>query len=211
MKYLITVGFILASYVILWSQTEQEYLKEALRCKANYELQEGVEACNKALAINSKSIEAYFYRASFKTAMIQKKDAKTDYINYQSAVADYTQVLQLDATYAQAAFFRGGAHSTMGFLDLAIQDYELALSMDQKQPKVYNSLAVCYARTGNPEKGLACIENALLLDTSYAKAYANKGNICDMLGQSEIACQNWKKAIELGYTSAKNSYQHKCK
>lgn len=195
----------------LYSQTYNGYLDTALKKSGQGDYASAISFCSKAIVIEEDSIRAYFYRAGFHVALIQKKDVNADYQHYKSAVADYSRVLELDSAHAQALFFRGGAHGSFGLLDLAREDYIASLLVDNNQAPVHNSLAVIYARKRNTLKALEHIDRAIELDSNYAKAYSNRGNILSIMGQNENACESWAKAIELGYSGGASRYERRCK
>ena len=213
MRYilLITSLLFLGSFAQAQNDLALVYLDSALLAKDAGDYQSGLAYCNESIALDSTQEKGYFYRAGFHVTLIAKVDAMADYGHYKGAVADYTKVLALNPKHAEACFMRGGAHSEMGFIDQAIEDYEASLVIDDQQPKVYNSLAVCFARYQDPAKGLAYSNQAIALDENYAKAYANRGNINDMLGNGAEACADWQRAIELGYFSAQRQYNLRCK
>ncbi|WP_405301985.1 tetratricopeptide repeat protein [Kordia sp.] len=99
----------------------------------------------------------------------------------------------------------------MGFIDDALKDYILSVTMDEKQSEVYNSMGVCYAKKGNIDLALLKFNKAIDFNPKYGKAYSNKGNIYDMKRDVKNACENWKKAIALGYTGNQRRYEAKCK
>lgn len=49
---------------------------------------------------------------------------------YESAVADFTTVLQLDPQNVNAVFNRGSSYDSMGQYDKAVADYSRALDLD---------------------------------------------------------------------------------
>lgn len=203
---------ILFLFVTLTSpaQTYEYYLDMAAEKFAAGDTNSAIALCTEAIELDGAKKRAHFERAGYHVALINKIDASADYKNYQAAVTDYSKVLELDQTDAEALFYRGGAHSTIGFLAQAIEDYKASLLIDDNQPKVYNSLAVSTARMGDPNAALSYIKQAVQIDPNYAKAYSNMGNIYDMLGDAVQACNNWKKAIELGYNGNLNRVRSRC-
>lgn len=209
MKLIFTI-IILLLFFFAKGQTAQMYLDAALVKMTEKNYIAGIDYCTKAIKLNDTLKQAYFYRAGFYVALITKKNATTDYKNYKLAITDYSTVLKLDKNNAKAFFYRAGAHSEIGFLDQAIKDYLTSAMITKNQPKVHNSLAVCYAKKGNLTEALIHINKAIEYDNYYAKAYANKGNILDILKNRREACFNWEKAIILGYQSNKNPYYTNC-
>ncbi|WP_046756206.1 tetratricopeptide repeat protein [Kordia jejudonensis] len=193
------------------AQTTQTLLAHVLVKKEQSKFLEGIQLCNQVITIDSTIADAYFYKAGFHTALIQRRNAKDDYANYKAAIANYTKVISLNPTHAEAFFFRGGAHDAMQFIDEALKDYQNSIDIDENQPKVYNSMGVCFAKKGKIMLALAYFDKAIALDSTYAKAYANRGNVYDMKQDLKNACKNWKTAIALGYLGNKRRYEVKCK
>lgn len=197
-------------HVFAHAQSAQELLDSALVKKEQLKFTEGIQLCEQAIALDSTLTKAYFYKAGFHTALIQKQDARADYKHYKTAVANYTKVISKEPKNVKAYLFRGGAHDAMGFLDAAILDYKYAISINNNQPEAYNSLGVCYAKKGNIDMAVSYLQKAITVNPSYAKAYANIGNVYDMKQDIKNACKNWKQALLLGYTGNKRRYEAKC-
>ena len=53
--------------------------------------------------------------------------------DYESAIADFTTVLKLDANNASAFFNRGSTHDAAGRTQLAIRDYTAAMALDESK------------------------------------------------------------------------------
>ena len=193
------------------AQTTKSSLDSALVKKEQQKFTEGIKLCEEAIALDNTSIDAYFYKAGFHTALINKRNAGTDYKNYKAAIANYSKVIELHPKHAEAFFFRGGAHDAMGFLNDALADYKQSISINVNQPEVYNSMGVCNAKKGNIDIAMSYFEKAIIFDPTNGKAYSNIGNIYDMKHDLTNACANWKKAIELGYTGNQRRYTAKCK
>ena len=186
-------------------------LDSTLVKKEQLKFLEGIKLCEQAIAIDSMLTEAYFYKAGFHTALINKRNARADFNNYKVAISDYNKVIELNPKHAEAFFFRGGTHDAMGFINEAILDYMNSISLDENQPEVYNSIGVCYAKKGKVDLALNYFDKATSFHPTYAKAYSNKGNVYDMKRDLKNACENWKKALELGYRGNERGYQEKCK
>lgn len=210
MKY-ISLFLFLGTFSFANAQTTKTLLDSALLKKEQLKFLEGIKLCEQAIAIDSTLTEAYYYKAGFYTALINKRNAREDYNNYKAAIADYDKVIKLNPEHAEAFFFRGGAHDAMGFLNEALLDYMNSTAIDENQPEVYNSIGVCYAKKGKIELALSYFEKAIKFDLNYAKAYSNIGNMYDMKRDLKNACENWKKSLELGYTGNQQRYEAKCK
>ncbi len=208
-----SIYLLLSLFIVSFAnaQNTKSLLDDALVKKEQRKFAEGIKLCEQVIAIDSTLIDAYFYKAGFHTALINKQNATADYKNYKAAIADYSKVIELHPKHTKAFFYRGGAHDAMGFIDEALIDYKKSIETDEKQSEVYNSMGVCYAKKGNVDVALSYFEKAIDFNPKYGKAYANKGNVYDMKQDLKNACENWKKAIELGYTGNQRRYLAKCK
>ena len=57
----------------------------------------------------------------------------------------------------------------------AIEAYEKALSLDEKQPDVWTDLGVMYRRHGEPRKAVEAFDHALEINAGHQIALFNKG------------------------------------
>lgn len=210
MKYVYVFLFI-SMFSFAEAQTTQALLDSALVKKEQLKFSEGIKLCEQAITLDSTLTDAYFYKAGFHTVLIRRRNAREDYVNYKAAIANYNKVVELQPKHAEAFFFRGGAHDAMGFLDEALRDYMNSIEINPKQAEVYNSMGVCYAKQGKIMLALTHFDKAIEIDAKYAKAYSNRGNVYDMKRDLVKACENWKRAIVLGYTGSQARYESKCK
>jgi tetratricopeptide (TPR) repeat protein len=60
---------------------------------------------------------------------------------YEEAIADYTQAIRLDPSYALAYQSRGNAYRALGEYEAAIADYEEVIGLNPKYAPAYNNLA----------------------------------------------------------------------
>lgn len=98
----------------------------------------------------------------------------------------------------------GVAYSKRGDLENARMAYEKALSLDDKDPTVYNNLAANYLQLSRKTRDeilfTRCIEyfkKAIELDPSYASPYNGLGTAYSLAGNLEGAIDCWQKALEV--------------
>ena len=84
------------------AQTVQTLLDTALAKKEQLKFTEGIKLCEQAIALDSTVSDAYFYKAGFHTALINKRNAREDYANYKAAIANYTKFIARNPTHAAA-------------------------------------------------------------------------------------------------------------
>ena len=75
--------------------------------------------------------------------------------DYDCAIADYTQAIELNSNFAQAYYQRGVAYSQKGELDKAIQDYTQAIELKSDYADAYYSRGGAFLRLGEREKAEA--------------------------------------------------------
>ena len=98
----------------------------------------------------------------------------------------------------------GVAYSNRGDLENARIVYEKALSLDDKDPTVYNNLATNYLQLSQKTRDeillTRCVEyfkKAIELDASYASPYNGLGTAYSLTGNLDGAIYCWEKALQL--------------
>ena len=92
---------------------------------------------------------------------------------YEEAIADYTEAIRLDPTYAMAYRSRGVAHHHLGEFEEAISDYTEAIRLDPDYAMAYYDRGIARADLGEYEEAIADYTEAIRLDPEYAVAYNN--------------------------------------
>jgi tetratricopeptide (TPR) repeat protein len=62
--------------------------------------------------------------------------------NYECAIADFTQAIQLDPKYADAYFYRGMAYSDSDKFEQAMADYNQVIKLDPQNTNIY--IEICW-------------------------------------------------------------------
>jgi len=132
------------------------------------------------------------------------------------AIGDYESAIN-DLTYSIVKLKSGvdtideiiGLYSKRGKIYLKIsdwqraaEDYKKILLLNQNNPEIQNSLAVCYRKTGNYIDALYHASQAIRLNSEFAEAYNNRANINISLEKFEEAINDYTKSIELNPSSA---------
>lgn len=66
---------------------------------------------------------------------------------YEKAVADYTQAIELDQTFADAYFNRGVSYYELNLYDEAITDFTAAIELDPNDDNFYSRRSLAYLFT----------------------------------------------------------------
>jgi tetratricopeptide (TPR) repeat protein len=84
--------------------------------------------------------------------------------------------------------------------DGAIASYTKAISIDGKNSRAYGSRAVAYLRSGDLQKSLQDLTEAIALDPKSV-FYGNRGYVNNKLGNKEQSLADYEKAIQLDPTN----------
>jgi lipoprotein NlpI len=95
--------------------------------------------------------------------------------DYDRAIADYNQAINLDPKYAKAYNNRGNAYYHKGDYDRAIADYNQAINLDSKYAKAYNSRGSAYDNKGDDDRAIADYDRAISLNPKMGYAYLARG------------------------------------
>jgi len=107
-------------------------------------------------------------------ARAQKHLAEKD---YDSAIADFTDVIRQG--YATWGDYnqRGMAHHSKKQLDLALQDYDRATEHDAHAAPPYFNRSLIYAERGNTDKALSELNVAIRENNSYPQYFLDRGEL----------------------------------
>ena len=67
------------------------------------------------------------------------------------AISDYTSAIELDSTYAEAYFNRGGSYYEVGWYEEAIADLSRAIQLDPEDDRFYAWRSVAYLFNDQPD------------------------------------------------------------
>jgi serine/threonine-protein kinase len=108
-------------------------------------------------------------------------------LDFQGAIEDYTQALQLDPGHPKACYRRGLARQALGDLQGAITDFSQAIALRATQgeepsgavaaaqAELYLQRAIAYLGSNALEAALADCEQALRLNPALALAHFYRG------------------------------------
>jgi tetratricopeptide (TPR) repeat protein len=93
---------------------------------------------------------------------------------------------------------RGAIYSLKNQYQLAMNDYNKAISLNTDCYRAYNNRGILYANSGRYRQAIEDFNKAALLNPAFADAYSNRAFIYYKQSNKFSCCSNARKACELG-------------
>jgi Tfp pilus assembly protein PilF len=117
--------------------------------------------------------------------------------DYDRAIADFNEAIQIDPNNALAYANRGVIYHNKGDYDRAIADYTQAIQLDPKNAMAYYGRGDAFLNKGDNERAIANLNQAIQLDPKNARAYMSRGAAFLNKGDNERAIADYTKAAQL--------------
>ncbi len=143
----------------------------------------------KAIELNPN--EPVFYRV--------KAYAFRNSEKYLEAIKEFTNSINIDPDFMRNYKDRGFVYLMSEDYENAINDLTLYLKIKKNDAYGYNNLAYCYLKINQTKLAYQMLFNSESLNNKNSWLYRNKSCYYSLLGNNDLALQNFEKAIELGY------------
>lgn len=189
-----------ARYYWRWSEAENEF-QRALELNPSYtvarqwyaeflasmgRLDEAFTQIDLARALEPNSLIARVTRGSI---LYFARD-------YESAISEFEDILQIDPKFTRALFRLGGTYTQVGRLDDAIEKLLAAVALSDRNPRELSLLGYAFALAGNQDKAREILgELSEKSRTQYISSY-NIALIHIALEESDLALVNLLRALE---------------
>ncbi len=147
----------------------------------------GNDAITQAMPINPQDAADYLKRGR-------------NYLNrgdYDQAIADFNEVLQLNSTSAPAYFSRGRANKLKGNYDQALADYNEAIRLNPQMVAAYVNRGQIYNMADHYDDAIADFNQALQLDPERPIPYLDRGVAYGAKGEYDKALADFNSAVEI--------------
>lgn len=171
-----------------------KFLRQGLKTT---DLKEKIEFFTKAIELEPKKLDAYFYRAIAKNDLGDYNGAIVDYSkiivtepdadsyynrgnsryslkDFEGAKSDYKKAVELDPYFIDALYSLGCSEYDLGDFEKAIEDFNQVIKIQPYYPKAYELRANSYSFLKKPKKALADYTMVVLIDHS-PDSYYNRG------------------------------------
>jgi tetratricopeptide (TPR) repeat protein len=126
-----------------------------------------------------------------------------DIRQWDKAIAEYNEAIELDPKYADAYFNRGNANFNKGQYDQAIADYTKAIEINPMLADAYANRGLAYAQgKGQFDQAISDFNKAIGINPRSAKAYNLRAVTYYYQGEDDKAWEDVHKAQSLGYQFA---------
>ncbi|MEH2402363.1 tetratricopeptide repeat protein [Nostoc sp.] len=116
---------------------------------------------------------------------------------YQNAIANFNQALELKYSDIDLYYKRGLAHYQIGDYEAAIADYSQAIQMNLHDAKSYNKRGLALSHLGRLEEAINDYTQAIIINPNVAVAYKNRAEARSHLGDNQGAIEDYTQAIKI--------------
>lgn len=117
--------------------------------------------------------------------------------NYQAAIKDLDQAINLNPGLSEAYLSRGVAYSQQGVRIAAIADFNKAIEINPENAKAYYYRGDEYLQLGEKQKALQDLDKSIKIDSNNPKSYFSRGVLYYLLGNRSEAMENFQQAAFL--------------
>jgi tetratricopeptide (TPR) repeat protein len=118
-------------------------------------------------------------------------------LEYDGAIADYTQAIRLNPKYVHAYNNRGSALNTRREYDRALNDLNEAIRLDPKYAMAYANRGIVWENKREFDRALADYTESIRLEPRRAQTYADRGDAYAAKGDYKRALADYDMAIKI--------------
>lgn len=119
-------------------------------------------------------------------------------------------VLKADTANIEALMLYGRLEMELKNYKEALSKYNRIIEINYDYVAAYRERAIVYRNMGMPEKAIADYSRLVAIYSDDGNVYLERGNVYFDLNKMDLACQDWKQALELGVLDAERIIQKFC-
>ena len=141
------------------------------------------------------------------TAYSNRGNAKDGIGDYQGAIDDYNQALEINPQHAEVYYNLGNTKGHMGDYKGALADLGRAIEINPRFANAYNNRGKIKNDIGFPKNAIDDYDQALGINPQHAEAYNNRGNAKNSIGDYKGAIADINRALGINpqYANAYNN------
>jgi tetratricopeptide (TPR) repeat protein len=174
-----------------------------------------LEDLSKAIELDDKNAEAYRQRGRIHDKLGQRKEAAADFtsaiacafhkrarafhesLRYDTAVKNYSSVLELAPSRSGVYCQRGEAYLALANYTKAIADFDKAIQADPKSAAAHLGRGCACLKTNEFKQAVADLSKTIELDSKIADAYFLRSKAYKELGKNKDSADDLAKAHKL--------------
>ena len=208
------------------AESAEFYIDKSYESEERGDYEEALFYLNKAIKIDSKDSNSYYLRGWIKKKLKDSIGALEDFeraveINpededsyfqigflkakskdYYGSINAYNIAIKLDKTNPISFYNRGLSKSNIGFIKGAISDYNRAIEINPNYADAYYNLGNLAKDSKDFYLAISYYNKVIKIDSNF-EAYTNRGISKSEIGDKKGACDDYKKAINVGSVSTK--------
>lgn len=130
--------------------------------------------------------------------------------NYESALADFTEAINLKFKGPNAFYYRALTYYNMRDLDNAILNFNAYINQEKNNSEAYFDLGLCFKEKDEIKEALQYFSLAIQKRPAFGASYFERGRLRHKQNDKEGGCADLKKAFGLGYLEAESYLNDLC-
>ncbi|WP_026950717.1 tetratricopeptide repeat protein [Algoriphagus mannitolivorans] len=126
------------------------------------------------------------------------------------ALEDFSKAIQKDSNDPENFFYLAWAYSRQKNWKKAEENYTQAIELEPTNPEYFLARGQSRFQNGQTEGALADFTLATSIDPDHASGHYHKGIAFQKLGKKELACEEFKRGMELGMEASKKAFEKAC-
>lgn len=185
------------------AETKEALTEQCRKHTEKFKYLEAIDACGKAIGLDGKYADAYFWRG---VALVATRQ-------YDRALADFTQVITLNPNDVQALSNRGLVYRRLKQYELALKDLNQAIEIDPAYAPGWLSRGTVFAQLDQWSDAILDYSKGIELDPKNHTAYHNRGIAYEQAGQIAEALSDFRIFLKLAPSNdlLRPSVEHRIK
>lgn len=143
--------------------------------------------------------------------LVEQSNTKIKARDFKEAVKLLDKAISLSPESAQLYVKRAFSLRSLKKDKKALQDCKKAIELDNKSTSAYYEQGMAYASLKDFQEAVASFQQALAIDKDYANAYLGMAIVKQEAGDAEGACEDAKKAQDMGSYEAEAFIKKHCR